>query len=328
VEDLLRARRRQPPDREAERLARKRLRIWNIDDDQIEEFIRTGKTELTITAPATGHVVTKYQRVGTFVDEGTPLYDMNDLKTVWVEAQVYEADQSLLHEGQWATATTLALPNREFGGTLDFIYPHLDESSRTLTVRFQLPNTGHLLRPGMYATVKVEVMPWQMDELAWAMAQEGTQELAADTVSHAVRTPAGLPVSGIEPLLRLAIRRAELRSGRLPAVPESAVIDTGALKIVYREATPGVYEGVAVRLGPRMAERGGGTAFYPVLRGLRLGDRVVTHGAFLIDAETRLNAAAGSIYFGGSGGKAGQSAESVRPSTPVPAETRGTRKAK
>jgi membrane fusion protein, copper/silver efflux system len=92
------------------------------------------------------------------------------------------------------------------------------------------------------------------------------------------------------------------------------VIDTGTTKVVYRESAPNVYDGAVVELGPRMSERGKPAAYYPVLKGLNAGDRVVTNGSFLIDAETRLNPAAGSIYLGGSGGKGGPG---VRPSTPA-----------
>ena len=77
------------------------------------------------------------------VEDGTPLYDIADLSSVWVEAQVYEADQSLLREGLKVQATTLGLPGRVFTGKLDFVYPHLDEASRTLTVRYHLPNPDH-----------------------------------------------------------------------------------------------------------------------------------------------------------------------------------------
>lgn len=92
------------------------------------------------------------------------------------------------------------------------------------------------------------------------------------------------------------------------------MIDTGRQKIVYRQALPGEFEGVLVQLGPRMLGSDGVT-FYPVLSGLELGERIVTSGSFLIDAETRLNPAAGSIYFGGSSGGATPS-KTVRPSTP------------
>ncbi|MBX3465478.1 MAG: efflux RND transporter periplasmic adaptor subunit [Planctomycetes bacterium] len=77
-------------------------------------------------------------------------------------------------------------------------------------------------------------------------------------------------------------------------VPTDAVIDTGIRQVVYREAEEGVYDAVQVELGPRSGD------FYPVISGLRLGDRVVTRGAFLVDAEARLSPAATSNYFGAS----------------------------
>ncbi len=292
LEDLLRA--RTSGNKDAEAMALKRLRIWDVGDRQIDEFLKTGKvkTQMTIYSPIKGYVIKKYQKEGSYVDEGSPLYDVADLETVWIEAQVYEADQELLQAGLKASATMLGLPNQVFDGTLDFVYPHLDESSRTLLVRFHVPNPGHKLRPGMYATVKVEIPPSRISTLAQALQEEP-------------------PSNG---------RYAMLQKGLVLAVPDSAVIDTGAMKIVYRESRPDVFDGVAVQLGSRMAEPGNPTVFYPVIRGLQAGDKIVTNGSFLIDAETRLNPAAGSIYFGGTGGKTGPSTVSVRPSTPEDAD--------
>lgn len=78
----------------------------------------------------------------------------------------------------------------------------------------------------------------------------------------------------------------KVRIERVPSIPESAVIDTGARKIVYVEVMPGVYDSRAVQLGHRTE------GFYPVVEGLALGDRVVSRGSFLIDAEARLNPSA------------------------------------
>src|SRR5262245_801781 len=285
IDDLVKARR--SGNKELEEMARKRLELWDIGDEQVNEFVRTGKvtTQLTIRSPMPGHVVKKYQKEGNYVDEGAPLYDVADLDTVWVEAQVYEADQGALRVGLPAGATTLSLPNEVFTGKLTFIYPHLDESTRTLTARFELPNREHRLRPGMYANVKIEVPPQ-----ALGLNPSGPSTADADG-------PA-----------------ARLEQGLLLAVPENAVIDTGSAKVVYRESAANVFDGVVVELGPRMSERGKPGAYYPVLKGLKAGERVVTNGSFLIDAETRLNPAAGSIYLGGSGGKGGPG---VRPSTPA-----------
>jgi RND family efflux transporter MFP subunit len=82
------------------------------------------------------------------------------------------------------------------------------------------------------------------------------------------------------------------------AVPFSAVIDTGIRKVVFADRGHGTFDAVQVEIGPRAGE------YYPLLKGLAAGDRVVTAGAFLLDAETRLNPAAGALYFG-AGGQAG-----------------------
>ena len=110
--------------------------------------------------------------------------------------------------------------------------------------------------------------------------------------------------AGLRPLMTAA-ENALLQKGYVLAVPETAVIDTGRQQIVYREMLPGEYEGVLVELGPRLSDADG-KSFFPVLSGLDAGDVIVSTGSFLIDAETRLNPAAGSIYSGGGSSKSGQ----------------------
>ena len=86
-----------------------------------------------------------------------------------------------------------------------------------------------------------------------------------------------------------------LEAEELLAVPLSAVIDTGVRKIVFLDKGHDTFDAIEVELGPRAGE------YYPVLKGLAAGDRVVTSGAFLLDSEARLNPAAGVMYFGTSG---------------------------
>lgn len=124
-----------------------------------------------------------------------------------------------------------------------------------------------------------------------------------------------VPLREIEPFKTLAAKASPL--GKTPAgdevlaVPQGAVIDTGAKQIVYVENAPGVFDGVAVELGPRDGD------YYAVVAGLRRGQRVAAAGAFLIDAETRLNPAAAAAYFGASGGP--QRAAAAAGPTPAPA---------
>jgi membrane fusion protein, copper/silver efflux system len=277
-----------------------RLQRWGIDDEQLEQILTAGnaETDLKIRSQINGHVITKYVREGQYVERGTPLFELADLSTVWIQAQLYEDDLALLPrlnddgsvgsdspEGIAVTAVTRAFPNDEFHGKLAFIYPHVDENTRTVTVRFELENPDHKLRPGSTATVTLKVAPKDVPLFANLPGGENVQR--------------------------------NLVQGRMLAVPESSIIDTGSQRVVYCEASPGVFEGVEVEVGPRMVGPEG-VLFYPVLNGLKQGDRVVTSGSFLVDAETRLNPAAGSIYFGGSGGSQARAATStsVRPSTP------------
>lgn len=294
VQNLLDA--RKSTNRDLEQSARDRLKLWGIDDAQIEEIVKAGKpiTQLTIRSPIDGHVLRKYPREGQYVDEGGALFDVADLSTVWVQAQLYEDDLAFLPPGSHdsktglpdrklpVVATTRAFPGRTFEGYLSFLFPHVDPDSRTLTVRFEVENPDHELRPGMSAAVTVKLSP---DLLA--------------------RTPAGV--------------KLKTKAQGVLAVPESSVIDTGKIKVVYRESLPNTFEGVTVELGSRMTGPNGGF-FYPVLSGLTEGEKIVTSGSFLIDAETRLNPALGSIYIGGSGTKSSANGSTVRPTTPADEE--------
>lgn len=85
--------------------------------------------------------------------------------------------------------------------------------------------------------------------------------------------------------------------GECLALPESAVIDTGSMQVVYVESMPGMFDGIAVKTGPRIGD------LLPIREGLKAGQRVATSGAFLIDAETRLNPSLAVGYFGAAGNR-------------------------
>jgi len=280
-------------------MARERLHLWGIGNDEINSILETGKpiTRVVIRSPVSGHVIKKYQVEGQYVEEGAPLYDIADLSTVWIEAQVYEDEVAFLKEGLPVSATTKAFPSRAFAGKVAFVHPHLDSNTRTLKVRFDMDNPDHELRPGMYAAVKLEIPVTELNLFMSGLHEEWRDRSVVDGVAHALGSPLGLSAgTGLDPLLQMAGRFALLHRKEVLAVPESAVIDTGSRQFVYREAWPGTYDGVEVRLGPRS------DGFYPVVRGLEAGDKVVTVGSFLVDAETRLTSGAASTYFGASGG--------------------------
>jgi membrane fusion protein, copper/silver efflux system len=138
--------------------ARTKLRFWDISEEQIAELERTGqpKKTLQILAPQDGIVVEKMAVQGQMVEAGMKLYRVADLSTVWVQSQVYEQDLAFVQLGQEALVNLSYLPDRQFRGRVTYIYPTVDEKTRTARVRMEFHNPGFFLKPGMFATLRIE----------------------------------------------------------------------------------------------------------------------------------------------------------------------------
>ena len=138
--------------------ARRRLRYWDISEGQIERVLSTGQVQRTLTlhAPVSGIVMEKDVLEGQAVMPGDELYMIADLSEVWVEAELFEADAALVEEGMPAAIEVTAFPGRTFEGRIEYVYPTLKEETRSMTARIALPNPGGRLKPGMYATVRLE----------------------------------------------------------------------------------------------------------------------------------------------------------------------------
>jgi RND family efflux transporter MFP subunit len=134
-----------------------KLRYWDISEDQIAELERTRipKKTLRLNAPRDGIVVEKMVTEGQMVEAGMKLYRLADLATVWVQAQIYEQDLPFIGLGQEATVSLASQPDPKFRGRVTYIYPTVDEKTRTARVRMEFHNPGYFLKPGMYATVEM-----------------------------------------------------------------------------------------------------------------------------------------------------------------------------
>jgi RND family efflux transporter MFP subunit len=134
-----------------------KLRYWDISEDQIAELerTRTPRKTLRMNAPRDGIVVEKMVAEGQMVEAGMKLYRLADLATVWVQAQVYEQDLAFINLGQEATVSLASQPEPKFRGRVTYIYPTVDEKTRTARVRMEFHNPGYFLKPGMYATVEM-----------------------------------------------------------------------------------------------------------------------------------------------------------------------------
>ena len=138
--------------------ARQRLKLWDISDEQIKKIEETGKPvrTLTIYSPVDGHITQKNVVQGMRVMPGEKLFDITDLSSVWITADIYEYELPLINIGQTATISLSYIPNKEFTSKIDFIYPVLSGDTRTAKVRFSIPNAEGLLKPQMYTDVIIK----------------------------------------------------------------------------------------------------------------------------------------------------------------------------
>jgi hypothetical protein len=109
-----------------------------------------------VTAPRGGIVVEKMAVEGQMIDPGMKLYRIADLSLVWVQSQIYEQDLAYIKLGQEAEVSLSYLPDRKFSGRVTYIYPTVDEKTRTARVRMEFHNPGLFLKPGMFAKVKLD----------------------------------------------------------------------------------------------------------------------------------------------------------------------------
>ncbi len=139
--------------------SRKRLKLYEISDDQIRALETSGKPTdtLQLRAPISGYVIQKNIDPAQMVRPGMTLYRVADLTTVWINADIYEYELPLVKVGQKAAVTGGANPGRIFEATVDFIFPFSANKTRTTTARLVMDNRDELFRPDTYVNAEIQV---------------------------------------------------------------------------------------------------------------------------------------------------------------------------
>ena len=139
--------------------AKRRLQLWNVTEQQIAYLEKTRKASdtLTLLSPFRGVVQSVPVEQGKSVKPGDLLVEVADLSVVWLWAEFYENELSMLQVGQKLTVTAKSYPGQNFDGTLSLIDPFLDATKRTAKVRIDIPNPDFKLRPGMYVNAELEM---------------------------------------------------------------------------------------------------------------------------------------------------------------------------
>lgn len=138
--------------------AASRLELLGLERAQIEALAKLDKAPetVTFTSPITGDITEKPIVEGASVKTGDRVLRIVDHSTLWLDAQVFEKDLPFVRVGQKATATIASRPGGAIQGEVIFIHPRVDMTTRTATVRLAVPNPSLTLKPGMYATVRLD----------------------------------------------------------------------------------------------------------------------------------------------------------------------------
>jgi RND family efflux transporter MFP subunit len=138
--------------------ARDRLRLFGIGASEIDAIAKSGKATraMTLYAPVSGFITAKTAVAGGKVAPDDPLFEIADLSRVWILADVYEYELPRLRLGQAATLTLSYWPDKRWRGRVSYIFPTVDEQTRTVKVRIEVDNSKTDLKPEMFGDVLIE----------------------------------------------------------------------------------------------------------------------------------------------------------------------------
>ncbi|HEY6366102.1 MAG TPA: efflux RND transporter periplasmic adaptor subunit, partial [Candidatus Binatia bacterium] len=139
--------------------SKRRLALWDISDSQIRELEEKGEAQRTLTlyAPHSGFVIKKEANQGMRIMPDKELYTIADLSTVWVNVDIYESEIPFVRPGQRASVTLSYDPGATFSGKVSYVYPYVDEKTRTVKARLEVPNFDFKLKPEMYVNAEIKI---------------------------------------------------------------------------------------------------------------------------------------------------------------------------
>lgn len=138
---------------------RTRLLLWDISENQIKEIEESGKPmrRMVYYSPFSGFVIEKNVFEGKYISAGENLYKIADISNIWVFADIYEFELPFIKMGQEAIITLPYYPGEVFRGKITYIYPSLENETRTVKVRIELKNFEFKLKPEMFGNAEIDI---------------------------------------------------------------------------------------------------------------------------------------------------------------------------
>jgi len=136
------------------RASRNKLKLWKLSEKQIDAIEKSGKVneQVDIYSDYSGYVMKRNVELGDHIMEGSNLFDIANLSSVWVMFEAYESDIPWIHIGDKVDFTIQAIPDKAFNGKITYVDPFVSSSTRVAKVRVEVTNAAQKLLPEMYAT--------------------------------------------------------------------------------------------------------------------------------------------------------------------------------
>jgi cobalt-zinc-cadmium efflux system membrane fusion protein len=162
--------------------AKNKLRLLGVSDAEIEDVMKTQIVDpmVPVLAPEDGIIVERLVNEGELIDPSKPLFTIGDFHNVWLKADVFEKDIAKIHIGQPIELQVDSFPDRVFRGKLDYVANQVDADTRTLAVRAVVVNPQELLKPKMFARMKILVG----EHTVLTIPKTAVQDAGADKVVY------------------------------------------------------------------------------------------------------------------------------------------------
>lgn len=208
--------------------ARKRLELWDIPEEEIDALEKSGRPTpfLTLRSPISGTVLEKKTFEGQYVMPASDLFVVADLSTVWMQAKIYEYELPHVALGMPVKVFFPWLITHQLLGKIVFIDPVVDEVSRTVQVRVELPNRDGRLKPGMFGDILItHAMGDGLTVPASAVLRSGERDIVFRAVSDDRFVPVQVKIGAMRFGDRFQIL-AGLKAGDEVAISGNYLIDS------------------------------------------------------------------------------------------------------
>lgn len=269
--------------------AENKLTELGMTSSQIKKLkiSKTPKSRLTLNSQVTGTVIKKNKVQGSYIKTGEIIYEVADLSTVWLLLDLFPEETAYLKFGLKVKANIRSAPDKDFIGRISFINPIINQRTRTVRVRVEIPNPDGILKPGDYADANIEVPLGSSGSGSKTFDPELSGKYISPMHPQIVSDkPGKCPICGMKlvPASQFGFTDNPSEIRKIITVPRNAVLTIGKNSAIFVETKENYFSLREVTTGQITKNNK-----VVILKGLKEGETIASSGVFLIDSQMQLS---------------------------------------